>query len=49
MNHAVTIVGYGSEKDGGYYLVRNSWGESWGDQGYVKIGMAEGTGICGIN
>lgn len=50
VNHAVTVVGYGSDRQAGeYYLVRNSWGESWGDSGYVKIGTAEGEGICGIN
>jgi len=43
-------VGYGTDPTaGGYYLVRNSWGTSWGDQGYVKIGQAGGAGICGIN
>lgn len=44
-NLAVLIVGYGTD----YYLVQNSWGVWWGDKGYVKIGMAEGAGVCGIN
>jgi cathepsin L len=34
---------------GGYYIVRNSWGAGWGNQGYVNIGMADSPGICGIN
>jgi len=50
IDHAVTAVGYGTDAVyGDYYLVRNSWGTVWGDAGYVKIAVAEGLGICGIN
>ena len=45
IDHAVAVVGYGSN----YFIVRNSWGASWGDAGYVKIGMESGRGPCGIN
>lgn len=45
IDHAVLAVGYGP----GYYIVKNSWGTWWGDQGYVKIEMREGAGTCGIN
>lgn len=45
IDHAVLAVGYGED----YYIVKNSWGTWWGDQGYVKIGIANGAGICGIN
>jgi len=50
LDHAVAAVGYGTTEDGiDYYLVRNSWGEGWGDNGYVKIGRnGDGYGICGI-
>ena len=32
-----------------YWIVKNSWGASWGDKGYVHIGRSEGEGVCGIN
>jgi len=47
LDHGVTAVGYGTESGDDYFLVRNSWGASWGDAGYVKIG-ASSENICGI-
>lgn len=49
LDHAVQAVGYNSSGLTPYYLVRNSWGSSWGMDGYVQIGMTSGKGICGIN
>ena len=38
INHAVTAVGYGVDPDAGaYWLVRNSWSSSWGEDGYIRV------------
>ena len=51
LDHGVLVVGYGTESDQDYWLVKNSWSSSWGDDGYVKIGKSYSSndaGVCGI-
>lgn len=49
LDHGVVAIGYGVDASKGeYYIVRNSWGASWGMKGYINIAIKDGAGICGI-
>jgi len=37
IDHAVTLVGYGEEAGQGFWIVRNSWGSGWGEDGHIRI------------
>jgi len=50
ITHAVLAIGYGTDENGTeYFLVKNSWAATWGDAGYLRIGISDGAGTCGIN
>jgi C1A family cysteine protease len=46
LNHEMVIVGYGELNNVPYWIVRNTWGTSWGQGGYVFI--KRNTNECGI-
>ncbi|KAJ3670887.1 hypothetical protein LUZ60_008313 [Juncus effusus] len=50
LDHAVTIIGYGMSGNLKYWLVKNSWGKGWGENGFMRIqrGINSPGGLCGI-
>ncbi|GJP55202.1 hypothetical protein CLOM_g14178 [Closterium sp. NIES-68] len=57
LNHVVLVVGYFINRDDGsqkriappFWMIRNSWGEEWGDGGHMRMDIQGGDGVCGIN
>jgi len=50
LDHAVNLVGYatvaGDGSNGDYWILRNSWGTKWGEDGYMRL--ARGSNLCGV-
>ncbi|CAI7873388.1 unnamed protein product [Closterium sp. NIES-54] len=51
VDHAVLVVGYEftGPNGQGNWIVRNSWGTKWGEQGHMRMAFAGSVGICGIH
>ena len=52
LDHGVLLIGYGYDKkyDMDYWIVKNSWSDSWGENGYIRIqrNINDSRGLCGI-
>jgi C1A family cysteine protease len=51
LDHGVLAVGYGTDGSTDYYKVKNSWGGTWGESGYIRLekgGDAPKKGMCGM-
>ena len=47
-SHSVNLVGF-SDGSTPYYWLKNSWGSTWGQKGYMQIAITSGDGVCKVN
>lgn len=48
VNHCILLIGYGRENGQDYWLLKNSWGKEWGENGYMKFSRNKHNNYCGI-
>lgn len=49
LDHDILAIGYDTTGSTPFWIVKNSWGVSWGMSGYIQIAITSGDGVCGIN
>jgi len=48
INHGVQLTGYANGKNEGWYIIRNSWSDQWGNDGYIWVDMPNDCGVADI-
>jgi len=49
IDHAVVAIGYGEEAGNKYWVIQNSWGDDWGEEGRIRLERHEKGDYCGMN
>jgi len=49
IDHAVVALGYGAENGKKFWVIQNSWGQEWGEEGRIRLERHDDGGYCGTN